>query len=339
MNKNKAGIGQYYLGIDIGGTNIRFGIVDVRGRLLSSNSLSVEQSADKAIGQIKTFIKRLIKQSEGYKTENTDIKNISIKNIKAIGIAAAGQIDKKNGVILYSPNLNWRNVRIKDELENSFNIPVSIENDVNAIAYGEWKIGAGKGVKNLVCIFIGTGIGSGLVINNRLSTGCNGSAGEIGHTVIVSGGRKCHCGNNGCFEAYAGGWGIAEMAVEKAIRNPEKYKTLIELSSGGMDNISSESISKAYMLQDGAAKELVHITAEYIADGIISIVNLLNPCMIILGGGVIDGIPDLVEIAEKEIRKRALKVSLDSLKIIKSEFGESAGLIGAAMVAKSQIKK
>ena len=332
MNKNIDKIGQY-LGIDIGGTNIRFGIVDVRGRLLSFNSLPIEQSADKAIGQIKTFIKRLIEQSEGYETENT-----GIKNIKAVGIAAAGQIDRRNGVIIYSPNLNWRNVHIKEELENLFNIPVLIENDVNAIAYGEWKTGVGKGVKNLVCIFIGTGIGSGLVINNRLIEGCNGSAGEIGHTVIVSGGRKCHCGNNGCFEAYAGGWGIAEIAVEKAVQNPEKYKMLIELSSGDVTNISSESISKAYMLEDEAAKELVHITAGYIADGIISVVNLLNPCMIVLGGGVIDGIPDLVEIAEKEIRKRALKVSTDSLKIIKSKFGESAGLIGAAMAAKSQIK-
>lgn len=332
MNKNIDKIGQY-LGIDIGGTNIRFGIVDVRGRLLSFNSLPIEQSADKAIGQIKTFIKRLIEQSKGYETENT-----GIKNIKAVGIAAAGQIDRRNGVIIYSPNLNWRNVRIKEELENLFNIPVLIENDVNAIAYGEWKTGVGKGVKHLVCIFIGTGIGSGLVINNRLIEGCNGSAGEIGHTVIVSGGRKCHCGNNGCFEAYAGGWGIAEIAVEKAVQNPEKYKMLIELSSGDVTNISSESISKAYMLEDEAAKELVHITAGYIADGIISVVNLLNPCMIVLGGGVIDGIPDLVEIAEKEIRKRALKVSTDSLKIIKSKFGESAGLIGAAMAAKSQIK-
>ncbi|RZD16793.1 MAG: ROK family protein [Candidatus Acididesulfobacter guangdongensis] len=332
MNKNIDKIGQY-LGIDIGGTNIRFGMVDARGRLLSFNSMPIEQSADKAIGQIKTFIKRLIEQRKDYDTKNT-----GIKNIKAVGIAAAGQIDRRSGVIIYSPNLNWRNVRIKEELENLFNTPVFIENDVNAIAYGEWKTGAGKGFKNLVCIFIGTGIGSGLIINNRLIEGCNGSAGEIGHAVIVSGGRKCHCGNNGCFEAYAGGWGIAEIAVEKAVRNPEKYKMLIELSSGGVNNISSESISKAYMLEDEAAKELVHITAGYIADGIISVVNLLNPCMIVLGGGVIDGIPDLVEIAEKEIRKRALKVSVDSLKIIKSEFGESAGLIGAAMVAKSQIK-
>jgi len=332
MNKNIGKIGQY-LGIDIGGTNIRFGIVDARGRLLSFNSLPIEQSADKAIGQIKTFIKRLIEQGVAHETENTDIKNI-----KAVGIAAAGQIDRRNGIIIYSPNLNWRNVRIKEELENLFNIPVLIENDVNAIAYGEWKTGAGKGFKNLVCIFIGTGIGSGLIINNRLIEGCNGSAGEIGHTVIVSGGRRCHCGNSGCFEAYAGGWGIAEIAVEKAVQYPEKYKMLIELSSGDVNNISSESIGKAYMLADEAAKELVHITADYIADGIISVVNLLNPCMIVLGGGVIDGIPDLVEIAEKEIRKRALKVSVDSLKIIKSEFGESAGLIGAAMVAKSQIK-
>ncbi len=334
MNKNIDKKGQY-LGIDIGGTNIRFGIVDVRGRLLSFKSLPIEQSADKAIEQIKTFIKRLIEQSEGYETENTGIKNI---NIKAVGIAAAGQIDRKNGIIIYSPNLNWRNVRIKEELENLFNIPVLIENDVNAIAYGEWKAGIGKGVKNLVCIFIGTGIGSGLVINNRLIEGCNGSAGEIGHTVIVSGGRKCHCGNNGCFEAYAGGWGIAEIAVEKAVQNPDKYKMLIELSAGDVNNISPEAISRAYMLEDEAARELVHITAGYIADGIISTINLLNPCMIVLGGGVIDGMPDLVKIAEKEIRKRALKVSVESLKIIKSEFGESAGLIGAAMVAKSQIK-
>ncbi|MHB1679904.1 MAG: ROK family protein [bacterium] len=333
-----------YLGIDIGGTNIRFGVVDKKGKLLSFNLFPIDKSADAAILHIKKFINQMsakskiefknVKNYNDYDNNSDNNLGLNNINIKAIGISAAGQIEKEKGIITYSPNLNWKNVHIKEELENSFNIPVFIDNDVKTIAYAEWKLGAGQGIKNLICIFIGTGIGSGLIINNKLIDGCSGSAGEIGHIVIVSGGRKCHCGNNGCFEAYAGGWGIAEMAKEKAIQNPEKYKKIIELSKGGIDNISSKSVSEAFILKDETAKELVYEIAHYIADGVISAVNLLNPCMVVLGGGVIDGIPELVEIAEKEIRKRALNAAVNSLKIVKSKFGESAGLIGAAMIAK-----
>ncbi|MHB1665346.1 MAG: ROK family protein [bacterium] len=335
-----------YLGIDIGGTNIRFGIVDKKGKLLSFNLFPIDKSADAAILHIKKFINKILEKNKialrnvkNYNDDDNGDNNSGLENIsiKAIGISAAGQIEKEKGVITYSPNLNWKNVHIKEELENSFNIPVFIDNDVKTIAYAEWKLGAGRGVKNLICIFIGTGIGSGLIINNKLIDGCSGSAGEIGHITIVSGGRKCHCGNNGCFEAYAGGWGIAEMTKEKAIQNPEKYKKIIELSKGGIDNISSKSLGEAFILKDETAKKLVNEIALYIADGVISAVNLLNPCIVVLGGGVIDGIPELVEIAEKEIRKRALKAAVNSLKIVKSKFGESAGLIGAAMIAKSMI--
>lgn len=313
---------KYYLGMDIGGTNLRLGVMDERGIVADEDFKSFHESpigSQKQVEFITKNLKCFLKKNIKY-------------NISGIGVGIAGQINEKTGDILFSPNLNWRNVPLRTILGRETRLRVKVVNDLTAITYGEWKWGAGVGEDDIVCIFIGTGIGSGVVADGKLRQGCSNASGEIGHIVVVSGGRKCTCGNNGCLEAYAGGWGIAEIAREKALKDKIGFRKIIEIA-GGVGNISAETIAEAYYAEDASAVKLVKKTGRYLADGVITVVNLINPCTVILGGGVIDGIPDLFNIVVEEVGKRALKASTTRLKILMPALGKNSGIIGAAGIA------
>jgi glucokinase len=316
MKKNTAGI-------DIGGTNLRCGVLGEDGTVKSRLSVLFSKSLDEGEKQAD-FIVKNVKQ---FLSENGKY------GIKSIGVGVAGQIDDKTGSVLFSPNLNWHDVPLKKMLEKETGLDVYMANDLTAITYGEWKFGSGKGEDNIICIFAGTGIGSGIVINGSLYTGCSNAAGEIGHITIVSGGRKCTCGNFGCLEAYAGGFGIASIAKERAAADNKSFENIINTSSGGIGGISAETVARAYKAGDKKAVELIKETGLYLSDGVISAVNLLNPCVIILGGGVIDGIPSLFDIVKSEVDRRALKASVSSLRILRAALGKDAGIIGAAGLA------
>ena len=316
MKKNTAGI-------DIGGTNLRCGILGEEGTVKSRLSVSFPKSLDEAEKQVDFIIgnvKQFLSANEKY-------------GVKSIGVGIAGQIDDKTGSVLFSPNLNWHEVPLKYILEKETGLDVYIANDLTAITYGEWKFGSGKGEDNIICIFVGTGIGSGIIIEGSLYSGCSNASGEIGHITIVSGGRKCTCGNYGCLEAYAGGLGIANIAKERAAADMNGFKNIINAAGGGIDGISAETVADAYKAGDKKAAELIRETGAYLSDGVISAINLLNPCVIILGGGVIDGIPGLYDTVKKEAGKRALKASMSKLRILKSGLGGEAGIIGAAGLA------
>ncbi len=339
---------KYYLGIDIGGTNLRFGIVDESGAIesedfrsfpLKINELTQDYCATPEDITSGTDLDRSISDSGTKRQIKFVIENLRCfleknvrYNISGIGVGVAGQINEKTGGIVFSPNLNWRNVPLKTILERKTGLKVHVVNDLTAITYGEWKCGAGIGEDNILCIFVGTGIGSGIVTDGRLLSGCSGAAGEIGHTIIVSGGRGCACGNRGCLEAYAGGWGMAEIAKERALRDRVGFKEIIKIA-GKIDSISAETIAKAYYTGDNSAAKLVKETGIYLADGVISAVNLMNPCVLILGGGVIDGIPDLFNTVAEEVGKRALKAAISNLKILKPTLSRNSGIIGAAGIA------
>ena len=310
-------------GIDIGGTNLRCGISGEDGTVKSRMSVPLDKSLNEA-GRQTDFVIQNIKQ---FLSANGKY------GVKAIGVGIAGQIDDKTGSVMFSPNLNWRDVPLKKILEKETGLDAYITNDLTAITYGEWKFGSGKGEDNIICIFVGTGIGSGIVINGSLYTGCSNAAGEIGHITVVSGGRKCACGNSGCLEAYAGGIGIANIARERAAADNKSFENIINAAGGGIEGVSAKTVAQAYKAGDKNAAALIKETGRYLSDGVISAVNLLNPCVIILGGGVIDGIPDLFDIVKSEVDGRALKASVLSLRILKSALGKDAGIIGAAGLA------
>jgi glucokinase len=167
--------------------------------------------------------------------------------------------------------------------------------------------------------------------------GCSNTAGEIGHTILRVDGRDCHCPNRGCLEAYAGGWAIAERAQEAVRKNPEAGKTLDSLA-GSTKNITAATVSQAYNKGDSLAVQLVEQTAQYLSEGLVGIVNAFNPCLLILGGGVIEGLPEMIKTMEAVIKERALKPAAEKLKIVKAALGNKAGIVGAAALAQEKIK-
>jgi glucokinase len=310
------------IGIDLGGTKVEIALVDGNSRILEENRyLSHAENGPEEI------ITDLIRATES-------IQDQAGRRASGIGIGVAGQIDS-TGVVLSAPNLPFKGEPLQERLEKKLQFPVVVTNDVRAATYGEWQFGAGKGVDDLVVIFVGTGIGGGVVSGGRLLEGCGNTAGELGHLTLVANGRKCRCPNWGCIEAYAGGWAIAELAQEAALANPRESVTLKSIA-GGIEDISATTVSDAKKQGDPLAIKLVEETAQYLASGVVGIVNAFNPCMLILGGGVIEGLPDMIPIVEDIVNKRALRPSLENLQIVKAGLGGKAGVIGAAALARSR---
>ena len=193
-------------------------------------------------------------------------------------------------------------------------------------------------MNDLVCLFVGTGVGGGVVSNGHLMEGCRNTAGELGHLTIVAGGRKCRCPNEGCLEAYVGGWAIAERAQDAVRANPSGGQTLLSIA-GDISQISSITVSQAYKKGDPLAQRLIKDTSRYLAAGLVSIVNSLNPCLIILGGSVILGLPEIVPLVEKRVREQALQTAVENLRISVGSLGNKAGVVGAAALARDILRR
>ncbi len=313
------------LGVDLGGTKVQVALVDSSGRLLSLHKSPThpDKEPKKVIADILTGINGCLSKAG--------------REAKALGIGVAAQVDH-HGVVHGSPNLGWRNVPLKKKLEEKLGMPVIVTNDVRAATWGEWRYGSGRGVDNLAVLFVGTGIGGGIISGGNLLEGCTNTGGELGHTTIVYDGRQCHCPNKGCLEAYAGGWAIAERAQDAVRTDPKGGRHLASLV-GSVEKITAATVSQAYKQGDPLARRLVEETGRYLAAGVVSIVNAFNPCRLILGGGVIEGIPELVQMVEEFTRKRALEAAVEKLEIVKAALGGDAGVIGAATLAQDLVDK
>jgi glucokinase len=243
-------------------------------------------------------------------------------------------VDPRTGAVRYAPNLRWRDFPLRARLEEAVDLPVWVLNDVQAATYGEWLHGAGRGAEHLVTLFVGTGIGGGVVLDGRLIHGCDGTAGEIGHMKIDRAGPQCTCGRQGCLEAYAGGWAIARRAREALQDEAGRGSVLLEAAGGRADAVTAETVSAAYHLGDPLAARLVEEIAVALATGVASVVSGFNPCLVILGGGVIEGIPALVSLIRTEVAARALEVPAASVRIVTAALGRHAGAVGAAAWAR-----
>jgi glucokinase len=296
----------YSIGVDLGGTKLHVAVVDNLGRVFERRLVptNVRGGADGVREQIVQAIRELIEE-KGEKPA-------------AIGLGLAGQVDAKSGLVYFAPNLQWHNVPIKEMLEKDLHIPIAVTNDVRAATWGEWQIGAGKNCSDLVCLFVGTGLGGGIVSKNQMLTGATNSAGEIGHMVIQMGGRHCHCGQYGCFEAYASGWAIAERAQD-----------LMKLEA-----VTAKDVAHKYKEGDPLAAKVVEEVVLALIAGSVSIVNCLNHKRLIFGGGVIKGLPEILKSVEEGIKKQALKSAASQLEVTLSELSTDAGVIGAAVFAR-----
>ena len=313
------------LGVDLGGTKVETALVDAAGRIVASRRqpTNPEKGPDAVIADIVACVEACLGEAG--------------KKAQGLGVGVAGQLDR-TGTLHFSPNLGWRNVPLKVKLEDTLGMPVVINNDVRAATWGEWRHGAGQGVDDMVCLFVGTGIGGGIVSGGRLLDGCSNTAGELGHMTIVAQGRRCHCPNRGCLEAYAGGWAIAERAQEAVRASPQAGQQLVALA-GGIQQISAATVTQACSEEDPLACHLVEETAQYLAAGLVGIVNAFNPCLLVLGGGVIQGRPEYVSEVERVLRENALQTAVENLRIVMAALGDKAGVIGAAALAHDKIEK
>ncbi|MFC2062557.1 ROK family protein [Chloroflexota bacterium] len=308
------------IGVDLGGTKIETSLLDTTGHILASHRSPTqpEKGPDGVISNIIECVNSCLGKAS--------------QSAKALGIGVAGQVEKDTGIVRFSPNLGWYSVPLRAKLEEALELPVMVTNDVRAATYGEWLYGAGQGVNDLVCLFVGTGVGGGVVSGGRLLEGCSNSGGELGHMTIVSNGRQCRCRNQGCLEAYAGGWAIGER-VQEAIRNdPGADKSMIALA-GSIEEISAVTLTEAYAHGDPLAQYMVEDTAQFLAAGLVGIINAFNPCLIVLGGGVIQGLPAYTSLVEHIVHHKALEASLERLRIVTATLGNKAGVIGAATLA------
>ncbi len=314
------------IGMDLGGTKLEAALVDAQGKVLASDFRLIDSSKkpQRVIDNILEAFQSCLRQAG--------------RPPAALGIGAAGQIDSRKGIVRSSPNLpDWQDVPLKDLLQEKLGIPATVDNDVRMITRGEWQHGAGQGVDDLVCLFLGTGVGGGVVSAGRLLEGCTNTAAELGHLTVVAGGRKCHCPNEGCLEAYAGGWAIAERAREAARANPQGGQTLVTLA-GGLDRITSITVSAAFHQGDPLAQRLVKDTLKYLSAGVTTIVNAFNPCLVILGGSVIGGFKELVPLVEQKVRSQALPTPAREVRVVLGALGNQAGVIGAAVRAKELLE-
>ena len=305
------------IGVDLGGTKMLAAIVSDNGKvkkklhyLTDTNGLAaVERQIIDAVGELSRF------------ESSPPI---------GLGIGVAGQVAVKTGLVRFAPNLDWHDAPLQEDLSRALDMRVTVTNDVRAATMGEWIFGSGKECLDLACIFVGTGIGGGIVSAGRLLTGHANTAGEIGHMTIELHGPVCSCGNQGCLEALAGGWAIARQARQIAASNPQTAAALLKAAGNKLSDITAKAVSKAYHAHDPLASSIVDGVAEALVAGAASIVNMFNPQRIILGGGIIEGFPELIGLLDSGIRQRALSAAVESLEITSAELGNMAGVIGAA---------
>ena len=315
----------FALGIDLGGTKTLVSVVDVAsGEVISSARKRTRAERGQDFVSQRTI--------ELATTAIDDAKLPDGAQILAIGVGAAGQIDRKNGIVVDAPNLGVHDMHLGDILGKQFGKPVYVGNDVEVAAQGEYLYGAGKGFNNFVCMFVGTGIGSGIVSNGKMYTGLTGTAGEVGHMTIQAGGRICGCGSLGCLEAYA-----SRTAITKSIMADIHHGRASTLSDDaqkqlkeGETVIRSGILAHAIEQKDELVIEKVIEAANYLGYGIASVLNFYNPDAVIIGGGVIEAIDLLYETAVHRARTAALSEPAKKTPILRVKLGDFSGVVGAA---------
>ena len=309
------------IGIDLGGTKLEAACIDemgrVRQRVRKATNVKAGQSAI-----IEDVIACMWSLREGAETPPV-----------GVGVGVAGQVEKDSGIVKFAPNLDWRDVPLQEELQRSVGLPVIVTNDVRAATWGEWLHGAGRGCDDILCMFVGTGIGGGVVSGGQMLSGCNNTAGEVGHITVDLNGPICTCGNRGCLEALAGGWAITRQAREIVIADPEGGQLMLEMAGGRIEEINVATVARAVRGGDPLARQLMDRAVDALVAGASTLVNAFNPCRLILGGGVISGIPELIGRIDKGLRGQALSAACSSLLVTPAGLRTDAGVIGAAALA------
>ncbi|MBA7635208.1 Glucokinase [subsurface metagenome] len=314
------------LAIDLGGTKIIAAIISNQGRVITREYYLTlaEEGPQLVIKRTLSAIDRLL-----------SLGKIDSSQLNSISIAAAGAIDFGKGLVTLSPNLpGWYDIPLRDLIKEKYRVNTLLINDASAAALGEHRFGAGKGVNNLILLTLGTGIGGGIIINGKLYSGPCGSAGEIGHMTIDVNGPRCSCGNIGCLEMLASGTAVAREAI-KRIRQGER-SSLTEIVEGKIESITAEKVEVAAQGGDSLALEVILKAANYLGVGLVNLVNIFNPEMIIVGGGMAKMGNLLLDPAKQVVRERAFQLPAQAVRIVPAQLGDDAGVLGAAVFAFQQ---
>jgi len=315
----------FLLGVDLGGTKILAGVFDAKFDLKGTAKLSTK--ADRGVEAVIDRIARGI-------NEAVDECDLSLKQIRGVGIGAPGAVDSDSGRVIFAPNLpGWKDIPLKKELEKRLGVPVFTGNDCNVCTLGTFDREYKAKPKNLIGVFIGTGIGGGLVINGELYAGHNLTAGEIGHMVIEVNGPKCGCGNRGCLEALASRTAIFRK-IQSGVKDGEKT-ILTDMLGPDLADMRSGDLRKAIRKGDKFVEKVVEEAAEYAGIGVANLINILNPEIVVVGGGVIEALEnEMMPALLKTVKEHVMPGTMDGIKIEASKLGDHAGITGAAVLVR-----
>ena len=313
-----------YLSLDVGGTQTRAAVVSSDGKILSRDAgLTPKQGGPSAAVEAIVRTARNAVAASGR----------TMASIEAVGLGAPGPLDPEAGIVFFVPNLpGWHEVPLRDLVQAGLGRPTFLVNDADAAAVGEHAFGAGRGVANLIYITVSTGIGGGLILGNKLYRGAGGWAGELGHMTIQENGPLCGCGNYGCWEALASGTALARKAVDRLWVGARS--SILEEAGGDLRRVDAKAVHEAALKGDALAKDLIAETGRYLGIGLASLVNVFNPEMIILGGGLTQMGDMLLEPARSSLQMRAMEPGLRVLRLELAQLGDDAGLVGAMVVAR-----
>ena len=307
-----------YLGIDLGGTNIAVGLVTKDGKIIKKDSQATN---------IEGGYKKVVFDMAGLCEKILDETNTNRNDIKGIGIGFPGATDVINGNLSYATNLNMVNVPIVDEMKKYFDVPVNILNDADAAALAEYKLN-GDGVDSFVFITLGTGIGGGIIIDGKLYTSFNGIGTELGHITLIHNGIPCICGNSGCWERYASVSALIEQTKEMMKKNPDSLMIEISKKEG---KVSGKTAFDAAKKGDLPAKEVVRQYCEYVASGLVSIINIFQPRKLVIGGGISKEGDYLLNPVKEYCKKHEYNQHMEKVDISIATLYNDAGIIGAAL--------
>ena len=313
------------LAVDLGGTKIIAGIIS-DGQVIAKERCPTpaDEGPQSVISRLFSTIDHLLK-----------LKGMKVSQLDSISLAVAGAIDIKRGLVTSSPNLpGWHDVPIRDMVREKYGVDTFLLNDASAAALGEHRFGAGRGVSNLVLLTVGTGIGGGIIINGGLYNGPCGSAGEIGHMTIDVNGASCECGNTGCLETLASGTAMAAEARKRIARGEKS--SMVGMVAGKIEEITAEKVGAAAREGDSLALDVIAGVGTYLGVGMVNLVNIFNPEMIVVGGGVANLGELLLDPARRVVKERAFRLPAQAVRIVPARLGDEGSLLGAAVFAREQ---
>lgn len=317
-----------FIGVDLGGTKILAGVFTPGLKRVGSTKMSTkaERGAEAVIERIARCVKDAVDECD-----------LTLKQIKGVGVGAPAAVDPESGRVIFGPNLKWEDVPLQKELEKQLGLPVFIENDCNVCTLGVFETELDPKPRNLIGVFLGTGIGGGIILDGKLYSGCNHTAGEVGHMVLDINGPKCGCGNKGCFEALASRTAIFRR-IQSAVKEGQKT-VLTDMLGPDLTDLRSGDLRKAIKRGDKFVEIVIEEAAEYTGIALANLINLFNPEVIVLGGGVIAALEDeMMSIIVETAKEYAMPGAMKGVEIVSTKLCDAAGITGAAVLARRESK-